>query len=174
MLTQLLSERVPITNLVRILESLGAHAPTTKDVGELTDRIRVDVGRSVVDRFRDANGRLRAVVLDPRLEVELRRSVQGTQLAIEPSRLEQLTLRLLEELRKANAKGYEVALLCDSSIRRALHNATARTLSDLAVVAYQEIPIDLLMEPIAVIRSDELASTGPSAVDALFKQPQPA
>jgi flagellar biosynthesis protein FlhA len=168
-LTLLLDERVPISNLPRILESLATHAPGTKDPGELAERVRVDIGRSVVDRFRDPTGRIRAIVLDPRLEVELRRSAQGQQLVIDPSRLEQLTLRLMDELRKANARGYEVALLCDASLRRAVRHSLSRALSDLVVISYQEIPNDLLMEPVAVIRPEELVATGPSAVASLFE-----
>jgi flagellar biosynthesis protein FlhA len=171
-LTLLLDERVPISNLPRILESLATHAPTVKDPGELAERVRVDIGRSVVDRFRDPTGRIRAIVLDPRLEVELRRSVQGQQLVIDPSRLEQLTLRLMDELRKANARGYEVCLLCDASLRRAVRHSLVRALSDLVVVSYQEIPTDLLMEPVAVIRPEELVGGGPSAVASLFEQPR--
>ncbi|QJW94397.1 flagellar biosynthesis protein FlhA [Frigoriglobus tundricola] len=167
-LTLLLDERVPVSNLPRIMESLATHAPTVKDPADLAERVRVDIGRSVVDRFRDPNGRIRAVVLDPRLEVELRRSVQGPQLVLDPTRLEQLTLRLSDELRKASARGYEVALLCDASLRRALRHALARALADLVVVAYQEIPTDLLMEPVAVIRPEELVAAGPSAVGAMF------
>ena len=156
-------------NLGRILESLAAHAPTTKDVGDLTEKVRADIGRAVIDRFRDPTGRVRAIVLDPRLEVELRRSVQNHQLVLDPARLEGLTLRLMAEVRKAAARGFEAALLCDSLIRRAVHHALARTLPDLAVVAYQEIPTDVLMEPVAVIRPEELVTTGPSAVAALFE-----
>lgn len=172
-LTHLLDERVPISNLPRILEGLAAHAGTVKDPAELAERVRADIGRAVVDRFRDTNGRIRAIVLDPRLEVELRRAAQGNQLVLDPTRLEQLTLRLVGELRKANARGYEVALLCDASLRRAVRNALVRALPDLSVVSYQEIPTDLLMEPVAVVRPDELTSTGPSAVGALFDAPRP-
>ena len=167
-LTLLLDERVPISNLPRIMEALATHAPSVKDPGELAERVRVDIGRSVVDRFRDASGRIRAIVLDPRLEVELRRAVQGHQLVLDPSRLEQLTLRLSDELRKASARGYEVALLCDASLRRAVRHSLARALTELVVVSYQEIPTDLLMEPVAVIRPEELTGGGQSAVGALF------
>jgi flagellar biosynthesis protein FlhA len=173
-LTNLLDERVPISNLPRILEALAAHAGSVKDPAELAERVRLDIGRAVVDRFRDPNGRIRAIVLDPRLEVELRRASQGQTLVLDPSRLEQLTLRVAAELRKANARGYEVALLCDASLRRALRNGLVRALADLSVVSYQEIPTDLLMEPVAVIRPEELTSTGPSAVGALFDAPKPA
>ncbi|VTT97906.1 flagellar biosynthesis protein : Flagellar biosynthesis protein FlhA OS=uncultured planctomycete GN=HGMM_F11F07C14 PE=4 SV=1: FHIPEP [Gemmataceae bacterium] len=169
-LTLLLDERVPISNLGRIMESLAVHATTVKDPGELAERVRADIGRAVVDRFRDANGRIRAVVLDPRLEVELRRGVQGQQVLIDPGRLEQLTLRLAAEIRKANNRGYEVALLCDASLRRAARNALGRALHDLSVVSYQEIPNDVLMEPVAVIRPEDL--TGAAAVaSTLFESP---
>jgi flagellar biosynthesis protein FlhA len=173
-LTLLLEDRVPISNLTRILESLAAHAPTTKDVSDLTEKVRVDIGRAVVDRFRDSSGRIRAIVLDPRLEVELRRVVQGNQLGLDPGRLEQLTLRLATEVRKATARGHEVALLCDTSLRRALRHALARALHDLVVIAYQEIPTDLLMEPVAVIRPDDLSSNSSSAVASLFETGRPA
>jgi flagellar biosynthesis protein FlhA len=170
-LTLLLEERVPISNLGRILESLAAHAPATKDVSELTERVRVDIGRAVVDRFRDQTGRIRAIVLDPRLEVEFRRLVQGQQLALDPARLEQLTVRLAAETRKANARGHEVTLLCDASLRRSIRHAVARSLHDLTVVSYQEIPTDLLMEPVAVIRPDDLTG-GASTVATMFEQPR--
>ncbi|HEY1191609.1 MAG TPA: FHIPEP family type III secretion protein, partial [Gemmata sp.] len=171
-LTLLLDERVPISNLPRILESLAAHAPTVKDPGELVERVRADVGRSVVDRFRDPSGRIRAIVLDPRLELELRRAVQNHQLVLDPSRLEQLTLRVAGELRRASARGYEVTLLCDGSLRRAIRHSLARALHDLSVVSYQEIPTDLLMEPVAVIRPEELTGEG-SSVGTMFEPPRP-
>jgi flagellar biosynthesis protein FlhA len=153
---------------MRIIESLAVHAPTTKDVGELTERVRTDIGRAIADRFRDTLGRIRAIVLDPRLEVELRRAVQGTQLTIDPGRLEQLTRKLAAELRSANARGHDVVLLCDSSLRRAIHHVLARALPDLAIMAYVEIPTDLLMEPVAVIRPEDLAG-GTSTVANLLE-----
>ncbi len=62
-LTLLLEENVPISNMTRILESLANHAPTVKDPMELAERVRIDLGRIIVDRFRDAQSRLSAIVL---------------------------------------------------------------------------------------------------------------
>jgi len=155
-LVLLLQERVPISNLPRILESLATHAVVTKDAVELAERVRIDIGRAVVDRFRDNNGRIRALILDPRLEVELRRAVQGQQLVLDPQRLERLTMKLATEWRQVLARGQEVALLCDTSLRRPLRQALVRSLPDLAVIAYQEIPTDILMEPVGVIRPEDV------------------
>lgn len=152
----LLQERVPISNLPRILESLSTHAVAIKEPVELAERVRADIGRAIVDRFRDSNGRIRAIIFDPRVEIELRRSLQGQQLLLEPQRLERLTLRLSGELQQALMRGQEVALLCDTSVRRPLRQALVRALPDLAVIAYQEIPADILMEPVAIIRPEDL------------------
>ncbi len=169
----LLEERVPVSNLTRILESLAAHGVGVKDPAELTERVRTDLGRAICDRFRDANGRLRAIVLDPRLELELRRNTQNGQLTLDMARSEQFMLRLMTESRKAQAAGSDVPLLCDGSIRRAVRQSLARALDGLSVVAYQEIPTDMLMEPVAVIRPEDLAG-GTANVASLFAPPAPA
>jgi flagellar biosynthesis protein FlhA len=156
-LTLLLEERVPISNLTRILESLATHAPATKDPAELAERVRVDLGRAICDRFRDEQGRIHALVLDPRLELELRRAIHERALVLDPSRLEKLIVRLANEWRKATARGQEVALLADASLRKPLRQAVARSLPDLAVVAYQEVPGDMLLEPAALVKPEDLA-----------------
>jgi flagellar biosynthesis protein FlhA len=156
-LTLLLEERVPITNLVRILETLAHFAPTTKDPVELADRVRVDQGRAICDRFRDEQNRIHAIVLDPRLELDLRRLIQDRTLALDPGRLEKLIVRLANEHRKARMNNQEIALLTDGSMRRPLWHAIVRALPDLSVVAYQEVPNNLLLEPVAIIRPEDIA-----------------
>jgi flagellar biosynthesis protein FlhA len=154
----LLEEHVPIADLPRILESLAHHAPATKEPADLVERVRGDLGRVLCDRFRDERGRLHAIVLDPRLEVELRRAPPEKTLTLDPARLERLVMRLLNEWRKAGARGREVAFLTDASLRRPLRHALARSVPDLAVLAYQEVPADLVLEPQAVLRSEDLAA----------------
>ncbi len=159
----LLEERVPISNLPRILESLAAHAPTVKDPVELTDRVRIDLGRTICDRFRDEQRRLHVFVLDPRLEVELRRAMQDKTLVLDPTRMERFILRLAEEWRKATARNQEVALLTDASLRRPLRHVLGRSLPDLAVIAYQEIPADLLMTAEFMLRPEDLDAAAKAA-----------
>ena len=156
-LTLLLEENVPISNMTRILESLANYAPSVKDPAELTERIRPDLGRILCDRFRDTDGRLAAIVLDPRLEMELRKAVHEKNLILEPTRLEKLIVALANAWRKAHVAGKEVALLTDASLRRPLRVALVRSLADLSVISYQEIPIDTGLQPIALIRLEELA-----------------
>ena len=125
----LLEERVPISNLTRILESLSHHILVTKDPGELTERVRVDLGRAICDRFRDAQGRLHALVLDPRLEMDFRRALHDKQLALDPPRLEKFLGargQRMAQGRRANFRNC-FALRC--------HVAPPRPASAVAVVA---------------------------------------
>jgi flagellar biosynthesis protein FlhA len=152
----LLEEHVPISNLTRILECLANHAPALKDPLELTERVRSELGRIICDRFRDAQAKLAAIVLDPRVEMDLRRALHEKNLVLEPLRLEKLIVNLANAWRKAHVAGKEVALLTDAALRRPLRNALARSLADLSVIAYQEIPADIGLQPVALIRPEDL------------------
>ena len=57
--------------------------------------------------------------------------------------------------------GREAALLCDASLRRPLRQVLARSIAELSVIAYQEVPTDLLLEPITFVRPEDLG--GPPA-----------
>jgi flagellar biosynthesis protein FlhA len=41
-------------------------------------------------------------------------------------------------------------------LRRPIRQALARSLSDLAVIAFQEVPSDLILEPAALLKPDDL------------------
>jgi flagellar biosynthesis protein FlhA len=150
----LLEEHVPISDLTRILESLANHAPLSKDPVELAEKVRIDLGRAICDRYRDEQGRLHAIVLDPRLEQELRRP--DRQFFLDPQRLEKFIVRLVTEWRKSGARGQEAALLCDTGLRRTLRQ-TLRSQRDLAVIAFQEVPSDLILEPVVILKPDDVA-----------------
>jgi len=60
-----------------------------------------------------------------------------------------------------------VALLCDQTLRRAIRRALERALPELAVVAYTEIPNDVLIEPQAIIRDAEVFTSQISSAGAM-------
>jgi flagellar biosynthesis protein FlhA len=155
-LTLLLDERVPITNLTRILESLAHNAPTVKEPVDLAERARSYLSRAICDPFVDKQNRIHGIVFEPALEMELRRSLQDKKLAIPPEALEALIVRLARVLREAGKKGVEVALLVDSQLRRAIRQLLQRGLSDLTIIAFTEVPNELMLEAEAVIKKDEI------------------
>ena len=106
-IVSLLEERVPVTNLTRILETILAAAPQAKDPLILADRVREQLGRDICDRFRDGEGRVRVIVLDPRLEMSLRQQMHENVLALQPAQLERLVTRLSAEWQKGSVAGRE-------------------------------------------------------------------
>ena len=150
-LVLLLEERVPITDLERIVESALSHAVHAKDPVTLTELVRQELGRSICDPYCDDRGRVRVVVLKPRLESALRAQVQNGELGLAAQQLEKLVSALNTEMQKGELNQSPVACLTDSSLRRPLRRAVQRSLIDLSVVAYNEVPQDMMIEPVRVL-----------------------
>ena len=68
----LLREGVPIRQLGPILETLGDYGSRTKDPILLTEYVRHRLARTICARYRDREGRLWVVTLDPALEDRVR------------------------------------------------------------------------------------------------------
>jgi flagellar biosynthesis protein FlhA len=152
----LAAEQVPITDLVLILESLINHGVQVKDPQDLLERVREDLGRTICDRYRSADGRLRVAVLDPRLEVTLRGAIKDRSLLLPPQQFERLIALLSEHRQDAIRRKTELALLTNRSLRRPLRQAISRALPDLGVLAYSEVPPDVMIEPTVMLRYEEL------------------
>jgi len=170
----LLEERVPITNLPRIIEALVTHAAQHKDPVALCDRVRIDIGRDICDPMRDSEGRIRVIVLEPRLEMGLRESLHDNNVSLHPTELERLIVKLSEFWKASHTEGRDIGLLADTKLRRPLRHAIERAIPDLPVVAYPEVPSDLLIEPLALVRHEEVfphlqqqAQSQPDSPDSL-------
>ncbi|MCA9198103.1 MAG: FHIPEP family type III secretion protein [Planctomycetales bacterium] len=144
-LIRLLEERVPISDLGRIVESLLNHAVTNKDPVTLVELVRKDIGRTICDRFRNDDGHVCMIVFEPRLEAQLRSTIHEDKLALMPSALDKLLAALHSEWQKSQLEGQEIAVLCESRLRRPLRMTIQRNLPDLAVLAFSEIPPDVLI-----------------------------
>ncbi|MCY2989206.1 MAG: flagellar biosynthesis protein FlhA [Planctomycetota bacterium] len=155
-LTCLLAESVPITNLTRILECLAQNASSTKNPIELAELVRGMLGRAICEPYVTEKGRIHAIVFHPRLELEFRRSLQDKKLAIDPTQMEKLIVRLATECRDASARRRETALLVDSVLRRPMKQLLLRALPDIAVIAYSEVPNDVMLEPEVIIKPEEI------------------
>ena len=78
-LQMLLREQVSIRQLGLILETLGDHAPRSKDPMLLTEYVRHRLARQICTRYRNAEGELYVVTLDPALEDRIRAGFEHTR-----------------------------------------------------------------------------------------------
>ncbi len=140
----------------RILESVVTHATRTKDASEITELVRQDLGRSICDRFCDEQGRLRVLILKPRLESALRSAMQDSEIVLNLQDLERLVSALHDQLRKAESTEAPIAVLTDSMLRRPLRRLVQRSLPEISIIAYGEIPRDMSIEPVHLLDYQEV------------------
>lgn len=152
----LLAEQVPITNLISILETVMQYAHQIKDPTQLADLARVGLGREIMERFRDEAGLAHVIVLEPRLEHQLRNSLSEGVLAMPPTALERLTAQLNTAQQTTMSQDQNAVLLVDSGLRRPLRSAIERALPELTVLGYSEIPRDQNIEFKLVVKSAEV------------------
>jgi flagellar biosynthesis protein FlhA len=155
-LIRLLRESISIAPLERIVESCVHHYGQAKDVAELTEQVRTDLGAIIVERFRDDTGRVSVMLLEPKLEHRLRQDANGHMIVIQPDQLANLVDKVKSSWEIASIKNGSAAVLVDSSLRLAFRQTVHRSLPQVSIVSYSEIPHDLLIEPIAVIRHDDV------------------
>ncbi len=75
----LLREQVSIRQLSVILETLGDHAPRSKDPILLAEYVRHRLARQICTRYRNAEGELYVVAFDPALEDRIRAGFEHTE-----------------------------------------------------------------------------------------------
>lgn len=131
-LRNLLSEGVSIRDLRTILEALADHARDQKDPIELTELVRERLARHITARFKGDDGRVAALVLDPRAEDRFRAGLDAAS-----------AQRMLSSLEQAARSFAEVTtppvVLCAADIRRRAAEFFGRRVPGLSVLSFREI-----------------------------------
>lgn len=169
-LVQLAEDRIPLSDIALILESIVNHAPESKTSEELTDNVRRDLGRLVCERFRGTDGRLRVVSMEPRLDIRLRQSIQKDQLALEVSSATRMIEAIHRSWKDSERVQMPLALLVDQKIRRPLKRLIARTTPDIGVIAYQEVPDDLVIDSVVMLEFDEIIGSESTTENRQFRE----
>ena len=108
-----------------------------------------------------ASGKVRVILLEPRLQHVFRENLSGDMIAFQPNQLEKLVEKYQQAWDLASVKNEPAAALVDSTIRRALMLTTQRSLPNVSFIAYNEIPTDLLIEPVSIIHYQEVFGSEP-------------
>ncbi len=134
----LLRERVPINDLVTILETLLDYSPQVKDVEILTEFVRQALSRYITKQYMDSNGNLAVLTLDPVFERQLAEANEQSGV-LNPD----VISKLLKSFEKALVNGREKLLhpiiLCSSQNRRYLRKIVERFLPSVVVLSNAEI-----------------------------------
>jgi flagellar biosynthesis protein FlhA len=159
-LKNLLSHGIPVRELATILESLGEHAGKTKNPDILTEMVRKDLKRTITDLYRNEQGKILAITLDPNLEYQMlnqsRQEGDRLNLTLDTETTMAFSRQVAQVWKRATDKGHDnMVLLCDSRLRHNLAAMLARVISTLPVIAYDEIVIGTDIEPIDTVCLDK-------------------
>jgi flagellar biosynthesis protein FlhA len=151
----LLREAVSIRQLGPILETLGDHAPRTKDLIVLTECVRQRLARTICTRYRDQDLRLYVVTLDPALEERIRtgfeHNEEGLAIRLSPREVDGVCRWIAAETDKLVAAGRPPIVLVDPQIRPALKLLTVAHIPQLVVLSYHEITRDTRIEAVGMV-----------------------
>jgi flagellar biosynthesis protein FlhA len=154
-LQMLLREAVPIRQLSPILETLGDYAPRTRDPILLTEYVRHRLARTICTRYRDKDGRLTVITLDPTLEDRVRagfdHNEHGLFIRMSPQAAESLCRQIAKDLEKLTTTGHPPIILVSPQIRAALKQLTLGHLPQLVVLSYNEITRDTKIDSVAMV-----------------------
>jgi flagellar biosynthesis protein FlhA len=154
-LQNLLRERIPIRNLVLILETLADAARVSKDIDYLTERVRGALARHISAEYAE-DGLLSVITVDPRLEALLAEAVRRGEDAyalLDPNTVTKIYASLTKQMQIAQASGLAPIVLASPSVRLALKRLTERAAPQLVVLSYSEIAPGLRVESIGQVSS---------------------
>jgi len=155
-LQNLLRDGIPIRDMAQIIEAVGDQAHRTKDPASMTEFARKALTRTITEQYRDEDGGVYAIVLDPPVEYELRNAISGAAeneaLNLTPARALELGRQAGEAWKSAMEEGKsKVVFLCDHRLRPHLAGLLARSLPQLPLVAYDEIEVGTPVRQLASI-----------------------
>jgi flagellar biosynthesis protein FlhA len=174
-LQRLLKERVPIRDLVTILEALADHAPQTQTVEVLTEHCRAALAPTITREFSGPEDRIKAFVIDPSLEQHLlEQAEQGkldaNTLGMQPDRAEGLVEAVDEKARQLIGDDRAPILLTSPVLRSTLYEFLEPMVSDITVLSYNDLTSDA---PVDVIDQVSIPTGSGSADLSALAQASP-
>ncbi|MCF7802857.1 MAG: flagellar biosynthesis protein FlhA [Candidatus Marinimicrobia bacterium] len=156
-LQSLLQEKIPIKNLVQILEALADYAPQTKDPQALLEFVRGSLSDVICNEFKAPDGKLYCATLEPTLEQNLSDSIRNGQmetmgtLGLTPDQVQELYDRITEVKDRMNAEGYQPLILCSPTLRPYFRMLIEPEFPDVVVMSYGELTMQIEVEAIGMV-----------------------
>ena len=142
-LQNLLQEGISVRDIRTISETLLDAASTSQDADTLTSAVRVALRRMIVQGINGMRPELSVFTIDAKLEQLLQKSIQSNSdgyLMLEPNLAERLQAGVKEATQRLQAIGLPAVLVVSKALRTVLARLFTNSISDLHVIAYEEIP----------------------------------
>ena len=140
-LHRLLAEWVPIRDLLMIVESLVDNIGQNLSVNDLTERIRIRLGRNIVQQHLNPTGELSVFTLKPDIEQEMAERLEPHTewtLPLNINRWQRLLMHLNDAVAEHDLS--TTIILTTPELRAPLSAALSKAMARIAVLSIAEIP----------------------------------
>lgn len=159
-LQDLLTEDVPIRDIVRILDVLGERARVTRDPTELTEAVRVALGPSISAGNADPEGRVHTITIDPVLEqgllTALKPGPQGMDFVLDSALLHHLAMAVRAQVLVVEQQGHSPVVVCARAMRRPLRRLLSLTDVTAPVLSPEELGPQIHIEHAGVVNLEQV------------------
>ncbi|MFL0269637.1 flagellar biosynthesis protein FlhA [Candidatus Clostridium radicumherbarum] len=146
-LQNLLKEKVPIKDMVTILESLADNSRSTKDLELLTEYVRFALGRTICNPIVDDKGSITVATLAPEVEEKLanniQKSMQGSFPAVDPDTTGKILSSIKNVIDNVYFNENQPVILVSPKIRPAFRRLIEMVFPSVMVLSLNEIPNDI-------------------------------
>lgn len=154
-LQSLIKEKVPIRNMVQILEVLLEEGGNDKNTTRLTELVRVKLGANICESLVNKSGELLVLVLDPSIEQTIAKGITRVQdnenFSLEPQFVDQVIRSLTKNVEKM-LKGSSIpVLLCAPELRQHIRRLTERVIPQLHILSMSEVPGTLSVKSYSMV-----------------------
>ncbi|MEK9717717.1 MAG: flagellar biosynthesis protein FlhA [Candidatus Puniceispirillum sp.] len=156
-LSTLLAERVPISDLRKILETLANMAGRNLGIIESAEALRPGLAGLLIQQIAPLNQPLPVITLSSELEhmlISIARQSNDGSLLLDSGLAERLIKSVSQASEKASADGRQAVLVVSPQIRRQLSTIIRQHIDDLPVLGFTELPDNRKISVIATISGD--------------------
>jgi flagellar biosynthesis protein FlhA len=155
-LKNLLKEKIPVRNLVIILETLADYAAVTKDADTLTEYVRISMADTITNVFKNGKTDISVTTFDSRLEDQIMEVIKegkgnSRNLGLTPEQVTTLFKSIGRNIEKMVLDNRRPAILVSPQIRRYVRSFIEPVLPDVSVLSFSELTSDTNLNTVGSI-----------------------
>ncbi|QAR34352.1 flagellar biosynthesis protein FlhA [Geovibrio thiophilus] len=154
-LQNLLRERISIRNLRSILEVLASYGVQTKDVENLTERVRLSLRRQITESLLAPDGALYVFTLPSEIEQLLAKNLQqgdeGKDILIDPLAAQKILSKMIGKVDEVTHKGFSPVLVISPPLRSAMRRFAEKFVKNINVISHNEISENVRIESLGML-----------------------
>jgi len=146
-LRRLLRERIPVRDMVTILETLADYVGQSQNPEVLTEYVRGALSETITRQYRDEHNQIKVAVFDSALESHLiQQAQQGginpNTLGFTPDTVEKLYVSCSKVFEAMIKEGLDPIMLTSPVLRPTVYEFLAPILPEITVLSYNDVTID--------------------------------